>query len=389
MCCSAVSIEFTGPYNASRVADAVRGLQRSLKTSANFAFAFLSSDYLLKLEEFTDIIRVDGHVVELVGCTTLGWTFNGTERESGSGFSLLAVHAPDVRVLITELSQEQLEGTGGKLNVPRSNPNGCVGLLNPFGLSVEQFLTEWNTRFPGIPMAGGLASGTDENLAVFHNNEIVPGLALGLEGPLSLIAGVSPGCRPIGEPLTVTRADKNVVYSLGSRPAYEALESAFQSLSDLEKAGAQGNLFAGLASSEYVDEFEAEHFLVRSILGADPASGAVVIGGIPRVGQTLQYQIRDHASADASMRTSLKQVAGTFHTPPLASILFPCLERGSKFFGMPDHDAALLESEFGQHPSAGFFCGGEIGPVGGKNYLHTHAAAFAVLVENEKRNIQA
>ena len=256
-------------------------------------------------------------------------------------------------------------------------------LLNPFGLSVEQFLGEWNTVFPKIPMAGALASGVDENLAVFRNNAIVPGLALGLEGALSIVAGVSPGCRPIGEPLTVTRADKNVVYSLGSRPAYEALESAFQSLSDLEKAGAQGNLFAGLASSEYVDEFEAEHFLVRSILGADPTSGAVVIGGVPRVGQTLQYQIRDSASADTAMRAHLKQAAGMFQTP-LASILFSCMERGSKFFGMPDHDAGLLETVWGKHPSIGFFCGGEIGPVAGKNCLHTHAAAFAALVETKK-----
>ncbi len=387
MGCSAVSIDFSGPYNASLVADTVRRFHQSLKTSADFAFVFLSSDYLLKLEEFADIVRVDGHVVELVGCTSLGRAFNGAERESGSGFSLLAVHAPEVRVMITELSQEQLEGTAPatKLDPNVREPNGWIGFLNPFGLSVEQFLIEWNSRFPGIPMAGGLASGVDENMAVFRNNTIVPGLALGLEGPLSIVAGVSPGCRPIGEPLTVTRADKNVVYSLGSRPAYEALESAFQSLSDLEKAGAQGNLFAGLASSEYVDEFAAEHFLVRSILGADPASGAVVIGGIPRVGQTLQYQIRDSASADVAMRASLKQAAGSVHTP-LASILFSCLERGSKFFGMPDHDAGLMEAELGDHPSVGFFCGGEIGPVAGKNCLHTHAAAFAVLVENQKRD---
>lgn len=384
MRCRAVSIDFSGPYNATRLTQSLVKLQESLNASADFAFVFLSSDYLLNLEEFVDIVRVDGHVVELVGCTCLGRTFDGAERESGSGFSLLAVHAPEVGMRITELSQEKLGGAVDVVsrNFELNHPNGWIGLLNPFGLSVEQFLNEWNGAFPGIPMAGGLASGGDENLAVFHNNVILPGLILGLEGSLAVVAGVSPGCRPIGEPLTVTRAEKNVVYSLGSRPAYEALESAFQSLSDLEKAGAQGNLFAGLASSEYVDEFEAEHFLVRSILGADPASGAVVIGGIPRIGQTLQYQIRDSASADTAMRATLKQAAGEFHTP-LASILFPCLERGSKFFGMPDHDAGLLEAVLGKHPSVGFFCGGEIGPVAGRNCLHTHAAAFAALVESK------
>lgn len=382
MRCSAASIDIAGPYNASRVAKAASGLHKSLRAPADFAVAFLSPDYLPHLEELADIIRVDGHVVDLVGCTAMGRMFNGAERESGSGFSLLAVHAPDVQVIIAELEQENLErgAEAVRKQCDKVQPNGWIGLFNPFNISVEQFLSEWDVTFPGIPMAGGLASGLEDNVTVFHNNAIVSGLVLGLAGQISLIAGVSPGCRPIGEPLTVTRADKNVVYSLGSRPAYEALESAFQSLSDLEKAGAQGNLFAGLASSEYVDEFSAEHFLVRSILGADPTSGAVVIGGIPRIGQTLQYQIRDSASADTAMRASLQEAAGM---PPLASILFSCVERGSKFFGTPDHDAGLLETVLGSHPSIGFFCGGEIGCVAGKNFLHTHAAAFAVFVENK------
>ena len=87
---------------------------------------------------------------------------------------------------------------------------------------------------------------------------------------LRVMAIVSQGCRPIGEPLTVTRAESNVIYSLGARPAYEALESAFEGLSDGEKAGAKGNLFAGIAGTEDVEDFKPGHFLIRNILGADP-----------------------------------------------------------------------------------------------------------------------
>jgi small ligand-binding sensory domain FIST len=33
----------------------------------------------------------------------------------------------------------------------------------------------------------------------------------------------------------------------------------------------------------------------------------------------------------------------------------------------------------GPHPSAGFFCNGEIGPVGGSNFLHGYTASIGLI----------
>jgi small ligand-binding sensory domain FIST len=188
---------------------------------------------------------------------------------------------------------------------------------------------------------------------------------------------VSQGCRPIGEALPVTGVEENVIQSLGSRPAWRILDDAFQSLSNAEKAGAKGNLFAGLAMTEYRDEFHRGDFLIRSILGADEQSGSVSVAAFPRVGQTVQYQLRDAVAADEDL-TRLAGAIRSRGVNPFASLVFSCGGRGRGLFGAPSHDAGALAATFGKHPSAGFFCNGEIGPVGGKNFVHGYTVSAAL-----------
>jgi len=261
-------------------------------------------------------------------------------------------------------------------------PRAWLALLNPVDLDVEEWLTEWNIDYPNVPCVGGFASGTDaEGIAVFHNGVRVDGGALiAFSGAVDAETVVSQGCRPIGEPLPVTRAEANVVYSLGSRPAYQALEAAYQTLADTEKAHARGNLFAGLASNEYVEDFKSGDFLVRNIIGADPETGAVVINGVPRVGQTMQYQFRDRTLADADLRACIATSIQP-GSDAIAAIVFTCLGRGVKFFETENHDAALIAAAVTPAPVAGFFCSAEIGPIAGINSIHAYTASALILRE--------
>ncbi len=383
---TSISILHEGEYSADAVRQAAGKVRAQLPAPATLAFAFVTQDYLPMLEEFVETIRVDGHVSEVIGCTGVGLISDDHEKEEGSGFSLLAIHAPGTRVTIHDLSSEMMNRAAGaqtwRSKLP--TPSGWLVLANPFGFAVDDWLDDWNRAFPGVPTVGGLASGgrDESSLAVFHNGALVDGaVVVGLEGALRLIPAVSQGCRPIGEALPVTRAEDNVIFALGSRPAYQALESAFQSLSESEKSGAQGNLFAGLASNEYVEDFQSGDFIIRNIIGADPNSGAVVIAGIPRLGQTVQYQLRDRGAADADLRKVLESVPARGHTP-VASILFCCAGRGSNLFGSTGHDAGLVKAVLGPHSSAGFFCNGEIGPIGGRNCIHGYTASCAILVDS-------
>jgi small ligand-binding sensory domain FIST len=200
-----------------------------------------------------------------------------------------------------------------------------------------------------------------------------------LEGDVSVHAVVSQGCKPIGEPLTVTSAERNVLLKLGSRPAYDVLSDVYKDLSDAEREQAKGHLFAGIAVSEYLEEYKRGDFLVRNIIGADPNSGAVAINAVPRVGQTLQYQLRDSRVANDELKRLLGAKA-MFHTlDPYAGLLCTCHGRGRGLFGDPNHDAGLINEFFPGLPLTGLFANVQIGPVGDRSFAHGYTASLALI----------
>jgi small ligand-binding sensory domain FIST len=219
---------------------------------------------------------------------------------------------------------------------------------------------------------------------VFTENgvqESTAAVAVGFRGHVQVSGLVSQGCRPIGEPLTITKADHHIIHTLASRAAYEQLQTAFQSLPERMRERAQGNILVGLAMSEYMEDFHSGDFLVRSILGGDPDNGVLAVGANPRVGQTLQFQLRDRDAADGELRELLQRKHRELNPPPFAALLFTCGGRGKHLFGGPHHDAGLVESVFGPLPMAGCFCNGEIGTVGRRAYLHGFTASTAFFVE--------
>ncbi|MEZ0386477.1 MAG: FIST C-terminal domain-containing protein, partial [Verrucomicrobium sp.] len=186
---------------------------------------------------------------------------------------------------------------------------------------------------------------------------------------------------PIGEPLTITRAEQNLIHQLASKSAYEQLQAAFHSLPETDREHAQGNILVGLAMTEYQEDFHTGDFLVRSILGGDPKLGILAVGATPRTGQTLQFQLRDHEAADTELREMLLQKRKELPRSPFAGLLFTCGGRGEQLFGKPHHDAGLFRDAFGAVPMAGLFCNGEIGTVGDRAYLHGFTASGVMLVE--------
>ncbi|MEI8292925.1 MAG: FIST N-terminal domain-containing protein [bacterium] len=365
------SYHASGSYKAAAALAAAHHLRSALETPARLAFAFVSPDHISHLDEFCETLRVDGHIQDVVGCTTGGLIEGKTEFEGESGFSVIALQGEFGDPLT-------LQGQEFPSNL---KSNGWILLVNPFSFSADACVASFNSRTPAVPIVGGFASGGHADATcVFVNGTPVDAVAIPAFGMTSIVPVLSQGCRPIGEPFTVTRADQNVVYVLGGQPAYRALESAFETLSDEEKSNAKGNLFAGLAGSEYIHDFHSGDFLVKSIIGADPNSGAVVISGIPRIGQTLQYQLRNPRSAIEDLDRALES-ARLAKWPAYGSLLFCCLARGSKFFGSPNTDATAFSGALDGKPLVGCFCNGEIGPVRGVNSLHAFTAAAAVFVE--------
>jgi small ligand-binding sensory domain FIST len=185
-------------------------------------------------------------------------------------------------------------------------------------------------------------------------------------------AVVSQGCRPIGTPLTVTGAERNLVFELAGQPAMARLQELVEAATDAERDLMRNGLHLGVVVDEHKLDFSRGDFLVRNVLGADQQTGAVAIGDNVEVGTTLQFHVRDADAADDDLRALLNGVHGD------AAILFTCNGRGRNLFSVPNHDAGTVEELLGPVPLAGAFCAGEIGPVGGRNFLHGFTASVAV-----------
>jgi small ligand-binding sensory domain FIST len=378
----------TGLFDETVIRDTATQLRQQLSDKPTFALLFATPDYAEKATELLELIRVYGHVATLVGCTGNGLVGAGQEQEEGSGFSLMLVSLPGGKATAFPFTQDFVEASTGsdfwqrKTQIKPVNVKAWLTFLNPFSLNVEAWLKQWNQAYPHVPIFGGLSGGVpgDPEAWVFCNEGIAPGgVVLALEGDIAVHSVVSQGCKPIGEPLTVTHAERNVLLTLGSRPAYEVLSDVYKELSDVEREQAKGHLFAGLAVSEYIEEYKRGDFLVRNIIGADPKSGAVAINAVPRVGQTLQYQLRDSRMASEELRRLLSERAAGMKEPPFAGFLCTCHGRGRGLFGQPNHDAALVNDFFPELPMTGLFANVQIGPVGDRSFAHGYTASLALL----------
>ena len=195
-----------------------------------------------------------------------------------------------------------------------------------------------------------------------------------LHGPVKTRTVLSQGCRPIGQPLVITKADRNVIFELGGKRALDQLQELFDQLEPKEQEIVQRGIHVGRVIDEYKNRFDRGDFLVRNVIGADQQTGAIAIGDFVRPGQTIQFHIRDAQSADEDLRHAFAAEKGTAR----GGLLFTCNGRGSRLFGEPHHDAGVVSRSLGDVPLAGFFAAGELGPVGRKNFLHGFTASVVI-----------
>ncbi|OLC01144.1 MAG: hypothetical protein AUH35_00715 [Nitrospirae bacterium 13_1_40CM_62_7] len=258
-------------------------------------------------------------------------------------------------------------------------------LADPFSTPVDEVLALMADRCPGATAIGGLAGGghdLGENRMLLDDEVYEGGLVgVAVSGPVRIRTVVSQGCRPIGERYVVTKAERNVIYELGGTPALDRLQAAFESLSEEERRIAHRALHVGVVIDEHHNRFERGDFLVRNLIGADRSSGSVAIGDVVREGQTVQFHVRDARSASEDLNLLLAAEQSRQARPTLGALVFSCCGRGQGLFGRPHHDVTAVRERVGDVPIAGFFAQGEIGPVGGSNFLHGYTASVALFSE--------
>jgi small ligand-binding sensory domain FIST len=365
--------------------DAARQARRGLpgRGGVDLAFLFLSPHHLAEADAAAEAVRGELAPRHLLGCVAEGVVSGVRELEGGPAVSVWAGALPGAEIQSFHLAAVPTESGIAVTGFPALGDPALVALLvDPFTFPVGPFLTTLNEARAQIPLVGGIAAagrrpGTQALIVddAVHAEGAVGAVVSGLP----VVTVVSQGCRPIGREAVITRCEGNIIHELAGQPALERLRREIAAFSAEEQALAAHGLLAGLVIDENRPEYDTGDFLMRGLLGADEATGALVLGETVRVGQTLRFFVRDAASADVDLRRALSEAPRRARTA--GALLFTCNGRGTHMFSEPDHDARVVAELLGTEALAGFFCGGEIGPVGGKAFLHGFTATLAVFLE--------
>lgn len=385
-----VTAHWDGSFDEPGLQAWVASLRASLRAPrVSLGLVFLSPRFFSHAAELLEVLRVHGQIPLLVGCSSPGLILNHREVEEDAGLVLGLYHLPGATLQAHHFVQADVdEGddpdywvrrTGGG----REATNGWLIFADPFHLDGETWLRQWNEAYPGVPVVGGLATGHggEPRTQVYLNGDVFEEgvVALSVGGEVVVHSIVSQGCIPIGEPWTITRAQGNLIQEIGNRPAYQVLAETFNGLPSTQQKRAQGNLLVGLVVNEYQEDFQRGDFLIRNLLGGDPNSGVLAVSARPRPGQSLQFQCRDAEAATEDLLALLTQARDSLGGRPVyGGCLCVCNGRGRRLFKTPDHDAAMAQEFFGPVGVTGFFCNGELGPVGSRNYLHGYTASLAL-----------
>jgi small ligand-binding sensory domain FIST len=362
---------------AREAGSSVRG-----RGEVDLAFIFLSPAHLVEAEAAAEAVREELAPRHLLGCIAEGVVARVRELEEGPAVAVWAGALPGAEIECFHVAAVQTKEGIAVAGFPELDDPGLVALLvDPFTFPAGPFLTRLNEAHERIPLVGGIAVGGRPGAQALILEDAVhaEGAVGAVVSGLPVLTVVSQGCRPIGHEAVITRCEGNVVYELAGRAALEYLRREIVTLSSEEQELAARGLLAGLVIDENRPEYDTGDFLMRGLLGADEATGALALGDTVRVGQTLRFFVRDAASADADLRRAL---GGALRwARPVGALLFTCNGRGTNMFPEPNHDARVVTEMLRTEAVAGFFCGGEIGPVGGKAFLHGFTATLAVFLE--------
>jgi small ligand-binding sensory domain FIST len=345
---------------------------------ADLAVAFVSPHHVGTWARLPALLRDALAPRTLVGCSAGGVIGGGREREDEVALSLTAASLPGA----SATSFHRVEPTPPPLSGPEATT--CVlALADPFTFDVDAFLRSIDGNAAGTPVVGGLASGGRDAgaNALFVDDAVHRSGAVGvvLAGNVAVDTIVAQGCRPIGDPMFVTRADRNVIHELDGRHAGMILQDLYQRATPADQALFRQALFLGIAMTEGRHEYRPGDFLVRNVLGMDDKTGALVVGALVHDGMVVQFHVRDAETSAHELDALLARYRGK----PAGALLFSCLGRGRFLYGRPDHDTDAFRARVGDVPLGGFFCNGEIGPVQDRTFLHGYTSAFALFRPRE------
>jgi small ligand-binding sensory domain FIST len=386
------------------VREVVEQLQRQFDQVPDLGLVFISSSFTSEFPRLLPLLQEMWPIPHLVGCSgggVVGMTSEHVPREieNAPAISLSVASLPGVAAQSFYLSGDDLPDLDSPPQAwidligvaPGENPQFIL-MADPFSASVNDLLQGLDFAYPEAVKVGGMASVDSFNRVsglfcndTLHDEGIV---GVALWGDVVLDTIVAQGCRPIGKPFQVVEVERNIVLSLSDPDAenavktpLETLQTLFSTLGEDDRRLAQNSLFIGIAQDSFKTSLEHGDFLIRTLLGVDPKVGAIAVGDRLRPGQRVQFHLRDANTSAEDLKTLLQryQVQSSITaSSPVGALMFSCMGRGKGLYGESDFDSGLFFEHLGPVPLSGFFCGGEIGPIGKSTFLHGFTSVFGI-----------
>jgi len=373
------------PLTAHAVGEAVGQVLETIGPHPDVVMIFVTQPHAGALEDTAATVRSVLEPTVLIGCASESVVGTGREVEGGPAVSVWAgTFGPAIGLRLTAHQSDEGIGFDGLPDVVPFVPSALLLLADPYSFPPDEFFAALDERHPGLPVVGGMASGArgyGGSRLTLDGTVLVDGAVGVLLGPgVRVHTVVSQGCRPIGVPYVVTSSEGQMIRELAGRPALARLDELANTLTpqDIQVIN-RTSLHLGRVIDEHKPTFDRGDFLVRSVLGGDRANGAIAVGDVVEVGTTVQFHIRDAGSAHEDLTDLVGEAAATASFE--SALLFTCNGRGRHLFGTPNHDAGVLTDLLGPVPTAGMFAAGELGPVGGGNFMHGFTASIALFAD--------
>lgn len=406
----------TRPSLEAAVAEVVNRVEQSLPMPADLGLVFISSAYASEYSRLLPLLKERLSVPVLIGCGgsgIIGMNPQGEpqEVEGAPALSLSLASLPGVNVHAFHIFPDDIPDLDSPpdawvelIGVPPQERPHFILLAEPFSNRTNDLIQGLDFAYPGSITVGGLASASTMGVqsGLFLGSETPPEASLYREGTVGVaLSGnivletiVAQGCRPIGPIYRVTKGERNILLELTqqeegsdlkiseaeSRPPLEILRDLLQTLSETDRQLAQHSLFVGIARDEFKLRLNHGDFLIRNMLGVDPRVGAIAIGDRVRPGQRIQFHLRDARTSAEDLELLLQrynqEVPDTSETT--SALMFSCLGRGEGLYGKPGFDSRMFRRYLKNVQLMGFFCNGEIGPVGSSTFLHGYTSVFGI-----------
>jgi small ligand-binding sensory domain FIST len=389
---SAISRESEAPQALD---EALASLRQGLNGARPDAlFVFVSPHHSAAYDEILERLNSELKPLHMIGCSGGGVIGGGRELEDAPGLSLTAAVLPGVTISTLNLDDASLPSADGApsaweeaLGVKAADEPHFLLLLSPFMGKAEDLLAGLDYAFPKAHKIGGVASGLrgigERSMFMDGRRADEGAVIMTLSGNIRLDTMVAQGCRGVGGTYTVTECQNNMLVELDGKPALKVLTEIYEAASPADRLLMNRSLFVGLITDPLI-AWPPKHgdFLIRNVMGIDAGKRSLAVGADLRVGQAIRFHLRDAEAASedlASVLTRHQEAAGG--AAVAGALLFSCLGRGEGMFGKADHDSQLFKSRFGDVALGGFFCNGEIGPVGSNTYIHGFTSSFGVFRE--------